>query len=182
MKSLLDETNQEMTKAEARKLVKNQEKGNWNMFLAVILISIVGFGAIVILGNNNPNSPYNKILTPQQDGDELVISISSLSNEAEFYVHDTSGVKIYFFAVIGSDNEVHVAYDACDVCFSEKKGYRQNNIEMVCNECGNKFLIDGIGTDNLLGGCWPSYLPVTVANGEVSIEISDVVLKKYMFE
>lgn len=53
---------------------------------------------------------------------------------------------------------------------------------MVCNNCGNQFLIDGIGTENLQGGCWPSYLPVTVANGEVYIKISDVVSKKYRFE
>lgn len=175
MKSLLDENNQEIT--------ENQEKGNWNMLLAVILISIVGFAAIIILGgNNNPNSPNNQILTPQQDGDELVLSIPSLSNEAKFYIYNSDSVNIYFFAVIGSDDEVHVAFDTCDVCYSAKKGYQQDNIVMTCNNCGNQFLIDGIGTENLQGGCWPSYLPVTVANGEVHIKISDVVLKKYMFE
>lgn len=147
-----------------------------------MIISIVGFSAIVILGEVTPNSPNNQILTPQQDGDNLVLSVSSLNNEAKFYRYTTDGVKLYFFALMGFDNEVHVAFDACDICFGEKKGYRQNDIVMVCNNCDNQFLIDGIGTDNIQGGCWPSYIPITVANGQVNIRISDVVAKKYLFE
>ena len=29
---------------------------------------------------------------------------------------------------------------------------------MVCNNCGNHYPISGLGTQNLRGGCWPSYL------------------------
>ena len=83
---------------------------------------------------------------------------------------------------MGSDEKVRIAFDACDVCFAEKKGYRQNGDVMVCNNCGKQFHIDGIGTENVQGGCWPSYLPMTSTDGDVRIKISDVVSKKYMFE
>ena len=37
---------------------------------------------------------------------------------------------------------------------------------MVCNNCGNKYPIDGLGTENKNpGGCWPGYLPSTVSDG-----------------
>ena len=156
---------------------------SWNFLLVIVLTTIVGFAAIVMLSeNSNPNSPNNQILTPQQDDDELVISVASLNTKAKFYVYSTGGLNYDFFAVIGSDNDVHVAFDACDSCFAAKLGYRQNSNVMICNNCGNQFLINGIGTENLQGGCWPSYLPVTVANGEIIINISDVVSKGYLFE
>lgn len=171
------ENDHEITEAEAHK------PRSWNFLMVIVLTTIVGFAAIIILsGNNNPNSPNNQILTPQQDGDELVISVASLTTKARFYVYSTGGMSYDFFGVIGPDNHVHFAFDACDSCFAAKLGYRQNDILMICNNCGNQFLINGIGTENLLGGCWPSYLPITVANGEITIKISDVVSKKYLFE
>ncbi|UCE13920.1 MAG: DUF2318 domain-containing protein [Candidatus Heimdallarchaeota archaeon] len=169
-----NENNQEFYEEEV-------EGGGGNFLKAIVLISIVGFAAIVFLQENAVLN-NQQILTPEEVGDELVLSISSLSTDAQFYVYNAEDVKIYFFAVIGSDNEVHIAFDACDLCYPEKKGYSQNNIEIICNNCGNRFSINGIGTENLQGGCWPGHLPVTVANGEVHIKISDVVLKKYMFE
>ena len=168
------ENDHEITEAEAHK------PRSWNFLMVIVLITIVGFSAIVILsGNDNPN---NQILTPQHDGDELVISLANLNTNAKFYVYSTGGLNYDIFAVIGPDNNVHVAFDACDACFAAKLGYRQNDILMICNNCGNQFLINGIGTENLVGGCWPSYLPITVANGEITIKISDVVSKKYLFE
>ncbi|MHA2247475.1 MAG: Fe-S-containing protein [Candidatus Hodarchaeales archaeon] len=178
-----NENNQEISKDNSHELENDHKDGNWNFFLAIVLISVVGFAAIVMLQENNIiTDPKDQILTPQQDGDEFVISISDLSTEANLYAYNDDDVVIKFFAVIGSDNEVHIAFDACDVCFSEKQGYRQNDVLMICNNCGNQFLITGIGTENVQGGCWPSYLPITVADGEVHIEIADVELKKYMFE
>ena len=113
-----NENNQEIAEGNQHELENNHNQGNWNFFLAIVLISIVGFAGIIILQENNvSNNPNNQILTPQQNGDELVISLSSLSTEANFYAYDADDVKIYFFAVIGSDNEVHVAFDACDVCY-----------------------------------------------------------------
>lgn len=165
-----------------KKLVETEENHNWNMLLAIIVVTVVGFSAILFIqGDNDSNTSRNQIL-PQEDGDELVLSVSNLNAKATFFEYKTGRVKITYFAVIGSDNEVHIAFDACDVCYSEKKGYRQNNVVMVCNNCGKQFNIDGIGTENVQGGCWPSYLPITVSDGEVRIKTSDVVVKKYMFE
>ncbi|UCG04646.1 MAG: DUF2318 domain-containing protein [Candidatus Heimdallarchaeota archaeon] len=166
----------------AKKLVKKEGDHNWNMVLAIVVVTVVGFSAILFLqGNNDPNSS-NPISRPQKDGDNLVLSVSSLNTKVKFFGYKSGVVQISYFAVLGSDEQVRLAFDACDVCFAEKKGYRQNGDVMVCNNCGKQFHIDGIGTENVQGGCWPSYLPITVAEGNVRIRISDVVSKKYMFE
>ncbi|MFX0117286.1 MAG: Fe-S-containing protein, partial [Candidatus Hodarchaeota archaeon] len=69
-----------------------------------------------------------------------------------------------------------------DVCYESKKGYSQNRNKMHCNNCGQEFAINSLGTENLEGGCWPSYLPVTESDGKLTIAISDLESKKYLFE
>lgn len=157
----------------------DEYESSFNIFKVVILVSIIGFAAIVVLSANNNSA--DKILVPQQDGEYLVLSVSSLGANAKFYKYTANDVEIHFFAVLGSDGEIHVAFDACDSCYSAKKGYEQNDVLMVCRNCGNTFLIDGIGTANLQGGCWPSYLPITINNGEIRISILDVEQGRYLF-
>ncbi len=171
--------NQKIIHTEAIKLKEDQKEGSWSFLKAIMLISIVSFAAILLLqGNNNLG---NQFITPKQEGDNIILSLSSLDIKAKFYRYRLDDVNIDFFAVIGSDVQPHIAFDACDVCYSEKKGYEQNDNMMVCKNCGNQFFIDSIGTENQQGGCWPSYLPVTIVNGEAQIKISDVAQKKYMF-
>ncbi|MHA2224691.1 MAG: DUF2318 domain-containing protein [Candidatus Hodarchaeales archaeon] len=178
MTNTLKENKIELT-AEERDLPLEEEKGSWNFLAAVVLITIIGFAAILMLqGGTNPGSQF---LTPQREGDKLVLSVSSLNSVSTFYSFDSNGVDIHFFAVLGSDNEARVAYDACDVCFEEKKGYYQDGNVMVCINCGRMFSIDSIGTENLQGGCWPSYLPMTISGDDVHITISDIESKKYLF-
>ena len=59
--------------------------------------------------------------------------------------------------VKGSDGALHAAFDACDVCFREKKGYAQQDDSMLCKNCNKKFAIKMIGKA-AGGGCNPSYL------------------------
>jgi hypothetical protein len=38
-----------------------------------------------------------------------------------------------------ADGVIRAAYDACDVCYRERKGYHQEGDDMVCNNCGRHF-------------------------------------------
>lgn len=173
--------NQKIGRGEEQEWVEEPIEGNWNFMKAVFIIAIVGFSAIVVMSNLSNSSSGKKIYTPLQEGNNLIISESSLNTKAKFYSYTDNNVDIYFFAIKGTDDEVHIAFDACDVCYGQKMGYSQDGTNMVCNNCGNVFSIYGIGTENLQGGCWPSHLPVVINNGEISMTISDVVLKRYMF-
>ncbi len=129
--------------------------------------------------NSNKNTEYNS--APWQNETEVKIPISDLSTTANFYTYDSDGVSIRYFAVKEKSGDVHVAFDACDVCYEAKKGYRQNGDVMQCINCGKEFSIISIGTDNVAGGCWPSYLPMVIENGNITIKISDLKAKSYMF-
>ena len=108
------------------------------------------------------------------------IPLSSLSEKVQFYTLDDKGVEISYFVVLGSDGEVRTAFDACDICSGEK-GYRQEGSNIKCNNCGQTFDIDGLGTQNKGYGCWPSYLPHEIKGDNVLIKTEDILNGKKRF-
>ncbi|TCK61028.1 DUF2318 domain-containing protein [Seleniivibrio woodruffii] len=91
---------------------------------------------------------------------------------AHYYYVNVDGKDIKFFLVRGSDGEVRAAFDACDVCYPEKKGYNQEGNVMVCNNCGQKFATDRI--NEVKGGCNPSPLNRVSDGKQVVIKIDDI--------
>jgi len=91
-------------------------------------------------------------------GDSYKIALNEIGKDAQWFTHNSNGVNVKYFVVRDKDGNVKTAYDACDVCYRSKKGYRQEGEDMICNNCGNHYPVSGIGTQNLKGGCWPSYL------------------------
>lgn len=118
-----------------------------------------------------------------QDGksEETVVKIpiSEISSSAKWYEYESARA---YFVVKGSDEKIHLAIDACDVCYSRKLGYEQTGDVMTCNNCGQTFPINSIGTENLTGGCWPSYLPYDVDSENVIINKLEIDQKRYMFQ
>lgn len=118
-----------------------------------------------------------------ENSGDIKILLSEISEEAKWYEYDSGGTKISFFAIKASDGTIRTAFDACDVCYSSNKGYRQEGNYMVCNNCGNRYPISGLGTENLRGGgCWPGYLPSKTDGENLIIKISDLEKGKYRFK
>ena len=110
--------------------------------------------------------------------DHIVISGKS-PNPVYMLIND-GGVEISYFAVLGSDGEVRIAFDACDVC-GGYKGYKQVGRDIKCKNCGRVFSIDGLGTQNKGYGCWPSYLPHEIKGNDVLIKTEDILNGKKRF-
>jgi uncharacterized membrane protein len=151
---------------------------NKNLIYAIALITICGFSVMVVMQNNGANQT---ITAAQLEGENLVLDRTKISTKAKFFYYEVDNVRVQFFAVEGFDGNVHVALDACDVCFAGKQGYSQRDTIMVCNNCGNEFQINGIGTENLSGGCWPSYISFSIAGDKIYVPEYDIVQKRYMF-
>lgn len=121
----------------------------------------------------------------EEDADAVQIPLSDLSNTAQFYTWETTvnpSTTVQYFAVIGTDGDPHVAFDACDVCFAAKLGYSQVDQNMKCNNCGNEYPINGIGTENTGTGCWPGHLPITVTETHVVIQADDLNAGAWYFQ
>jgi len=179
----------ELRKAEFRKMEQIQRKKRTQKIIVIASLSIIAILSLVIVasmpGNPNPNDQIKNsdIAAPSDviSQTEVSIPLSEIGPNAKFYSYDSNGIEIRYFALLGSDGNVHVAFDACDVCYDAKKGYRQNGDVMQCINCDKVFSINSIGTDNTAGGCWPSFLPTIIDGENVIIKISDLEAKKYMF-
>jgi len=105
------------------------------------------------------------------DGGIITIPLSEISENAKWYEYDNVG----FFAIKADDGSLRTALDACDVCYASDKGYRQEEDYMVCNNCGLRFAVGGLGTENKNpGGCWPSYLPNVIEGDNIIIQRSNL--------
>ncbi len=87
---------------------------------------------------------------------------------------------IRFFVIKSVDGNIRAAFDACDVCFSAKKGYVQQGPNMVCINCGLKFRTDKI--NEVKGGCNPSPLNRKIQNGQVLVSLQDVMSGARFFQ
>lgn len=101
--------------------------------------------------------------------------------KARHFIYKTEdGIAIRYFILKSSDGVIHVAFDACDVCWSENKGYAQKGDFMVCNNCGKRF--PSVRINEIRGGCNPVPLNHKVENGIVIIQATDLLEGKRYFD
>ena len=146
----------------------------------------IGVGALILIGilffAFRGNGTGNVVAQPIDEGDSIKIPLSSVSGDAQWLEYNSNGVNIKYFIVKAQDGSIKTAFDACDVCYRSKKGYRQDGNDMICNNCGNYYPISGLGTKNLRGGgCWPGYLPSKVEGDDLVIKKSDLEAGRYRF-
>ena len=117
------------------------------------------------MGKYQKVSPVNGVVS---------IPVAKISDGSAHYFQLSDGGKdLNFFIVKGRDGVIHTAFDACDVCFKEKKGYVQAGDQMQCKNCNQKFAISRVGAASG-GGCNPSHLPAKVDAKSVSISLADL--------
>lgn len=148
----------------------------------ILPLSIIALFVFAGCISNDSQGPTGAIAGGASPSDFISIPIDSLSSQAKWFEYDASGTTVRFFAVKTDDGVVKTAFDACDVCGSSKKGYRQEGNVMVCNNCGNRYPISGIGTQNKTpGGCWPGYLSSKIVGDQLVVEKSDLEAGKGRF-
>ncbi|MBI5325817.1 MAG: DUF2318 domain-containing protein [Ignavibacteriae bacterium] len=111
-----------------------------------------------------------------------VSEISTTPNYYSYnYIINSTTMKVidYFIVKDGSGN-IKSAFNACEVCYKADKGYSQRGDKMHCNNCGNEYPIENLGTQGQ-GGCWPGYLPHEISGDEIVIQISDLENGEYLF-
>lgn len=148
------------------------------IIIGIVILIISGVIFIIV----NKGTTRSVVASPIDEGNLIKIPLSSLSKKAQWFDYNSNRVYIKYFAVRTKDGSVKTAFDACDVCYRSRKGYRQEGDDMVCNNCGNHYAISGLGTKNLRrGGCWPGYLPSNIEGDYLVIKKSDLEAGRYRF-
>jgi uncharacterized membrane protein len=114
---------------------------------------------------------YEKV---KSNGNAVTIPTAKVSDgKAHFYKYEDGGKEIAFFVVKAADGSLKTAFDACDACYRDKKGYEQLGDKMNCKNCNQKFAINRLGP-NASGGCNPGYLPHQLNGSSISIQTTDL--------
>jgi hypothetical protein len=110
-----------------------------------------------------------------------VLNTTHVDFEWRYVISPTTYKNIEYFIVEATGGVIKVAFNACDVCYSNYLGYSQVGVEMKCNNCGNQYAINQLGTSGT-GGCWPGYLPHTVVGDSIVINHTDLMAGAYYFQ
>jgi uncharacterized membrane protein len=101
--------------------------------------------------------------------------------QAKFFTRKMAdGLTVRYFIVKSKNGALRSAFDACDSCWPEGKGYRQEGDDMICGNCRMRFPTDKIG--EVHGGCNPSPLRNRVENGRVIVEEKDLEAGRHYFD
>lgn len=135
-----------------------------------------GGGAAPTAGLRAPGSTSipagSKIAVRAEEGVVRLATADFADGRARFYTYRGPTKTITFFVLKSSDGVIRAAFDACDVCYAAKKGYRQEGDVMVCNNCGTRFPSVRINVE--VGGCNPSPLQMQVQGDTILIKASDI--------
>ncbi len=150
-----------------------------------VVSALVLFASLAAL--TVPTAPYGGLLTDahaffglsdgfqeiEPQNGQAVFAVADVSDgKAHFYKYEAAGKEIHFFILKSSDGVIRAAFDACDVCYPEKKGYEQDGDFMVCRNCGRRFHSAQINV--VQGGCNPSPLNRAYDEKTVTIAVSDI--------
>jgi len=105
---------------------------------------------------------------------EVIYPVKTFQNgDARYYSHPAgNGVTIKYFVLKSSDGVIRAAFDACDVCWREGKGYAQKGDYMICRNCGRRFA--SVRINDVQGGCNPAPLTRTIKEDKVVLQVKDI--------
>ena len=148
---------------------QQQKNGKARAVIAlIVLILVAGFSGWLLSSSDAGSAALKSV------AGEVRIDLATVSDgQAHYFTFATSKGDIKFFVVKSIDGEMRAAFDACDVCFREKKGYRQEGDFMVCNNCGQKFRTDLV--NEVKGGCNPAPLQRRVDGKQLVMAEADIV-------
>lgn len=131
------------------------------IIMAFCLVVASATGAHAFLGFGGK---YEQV---KADKGVVRVAAASVTDTARFYKYEQDGKTVRFFLVKDGAGKLHAAFDACDVCFREGKGYEQDGPNMRCVNCGMKFNTARVG--DVKGGCNPSPLAFTLEGASIAI-------------
>ncbi|MDR2486702.1 MAG: DUF2318 domain-containing protein [Clostridiales Family XIII bacterium] len=121
-------------------------------------------------GNAQPGGQRDRPLAAA-DGEDLVIEVAGITEQASFFPVEAGGTRMEVIAVKAPDGTIRTAFNTCQVCFDSGRGYyEQSGDRLVCQNCGNQFPMDRVEVE--AGGCnpWPIFADdKTVTDGTITI-------------
>jgi uncharacterized membrane protein len=159
---------------EAKKaVVMNASKKRPIPIVIVTVVAIVvaaGLGLFLLPTDEGSSKP---VAIDNQDRFTYAVSLFDDGEARHFSFADAqSNTTIRYFILKRADGVIRAAFDACDVCWPEGKGYVQDGDVMICRNCGRRFA--SVKVNVVQGGCNPAPLNRAVEGDQVVILANDL--------
>ena len=131
---------------------RHLSKGEAVVAVVVVIAAIIGFALAHRQGS--AEAVAVELLPP--GGDVRLAATTFEDGHAHFYRQTTTnGKQIQFFVINGTDGKIRAAFDACELCYKEHRGFRQAGSVMVCNYCRRTSSVMQIGSTPVRADCNP---------------------------
>lgn len=166
----------DLEKREAKKTaVMEGQKSRAPLVITLIFAAAIVGAGVYMMGGKGKSGPVASSAAQSQSSSGVVsFPVSTFADgKARYYQYNAqNGMKVRYFILKSSDGVIRAAFDACDVCWTARKGYRQEGDNMVCNNCGQRF--PSVKVNVIKGGCNPAPLNRTVVGDNLLINVSDI--------
>ncbi len=153
-----------------------QKSSAAKILIIVAVVVLAGLAGFFVLTQPATDS----IASVKSINGEVRIDLSQINDgQAHYFSFAAKDAVIPFFVIKSVDGVMRAAFDACDVCYREKKGYRQEGDQMVCNNCNMKFRSDLINV--VKGGCNPAPLNRRIDGQQLVILDTDILKGAWYF-
>ncbi len=154
-----------------REQFETPKKGRSKLLLPLAVIALVLTAVVAgVVFSQSPGG--HQAISAGADGNVRLAVNDFADGQARFFRFQSERGPVDFFVVKSRDGVIRAAFDSCDVCYRERKGYRQEGNEMVCINCDQRFPTERI--NEIKGGCNPAPLRRHQAGDQLIIAASDI--------
>jgi uncharacterized membrane protein len=175
---------QDIRETKRATVLAGAKKSHRPMILVVLAIAVIGGGlaASIDLFKPEPETATVASAAAQVGQAESVTYPISLFDDGQAGHYDlkSGDMTIRYFILKSPDGVIRAAFDACDVCWPEGKGYYQEGDTMVCRNCGRRF--DSVRINEVKGGCNPAPLTRSVNGDQLVIKVDDILQGESYFD
>ena len=167
--------------AQHRRLKANRRHNRRWVAVAAVCLVLVTLNLTVVhaIDTKVEDVPDSETYTVSEDGTQVLIPIDQVN---DFNLHAfemlSNGTTVRWIVVRKPNSGAYgVGLDACEVCGTA--GYIQRGDTVVCKKCD---VVMNTNTIGLKGGCNPIPLNFTVENGQLIIQMADLVAAEKEFK
>jgi uncharacterized membrane protein len=172
--------NQDKLAAKKAAVLGTEKKNRLPLFVALIGVVIIAAAAVFYASQGGQEQSATVIAPSATSHTSVAFPVSLFEDgKARHFEHPDGKFTIRYFILKSSDGVIRAAFDACDVCWPAGKGYYQEGDHMVCRNCGRRFA--SVLVNEVKGGCNPAPLNRTVENGQLVIQLKDILDGKQYF-
>ncbi len=140
-----------------------------SLLLLVFMLSLM----TACSSKNEENAAVNTFITPTAENGEISVDTDSLSEHPIFVNFDSNGTTIQLIAVKASDGSPRLSLNTCQACNPSPKAYfKEENGRLVCQNCGNIFTMDSVGSTS--GGCNPMNIAYEISDDKITVNTADL--------